>query len=30
MQVFGENPFWWFVPLAGDGPKGNGTEWPKA
>lgn len=30
MQVFGQNPLWWMIPLSGNGPKGTGTVWPKA
>lgn len=29
MQVFGQNPLFWMMPLSGDGPKGTGTVWPK-
>eukprot|EP00754_Rhynchopus_humris_P041519 Rhum_TRINITY_DN25076_c0_g1::Rhum_TRINITY_DN25076_c0_g1_i1::g.181107::m.181107/K20028/ZDHHC2_15_20; palmitoyltransferase ZDHHC2/15/20 len=29
-QVFGENPWYWFLPLWGNGPGGNGIDWPLA
>mmetsp|Transcript_56979 Transcript_56979/g.123844 ORF Transcript_56979/g.123844 Transcript_56979/m.123844 type:complete len:315 (+) Transcript_56979:145-1089(+) len=27
-QVFGENPWLWFLPVWGKGPAGNGIHWP--
>lgn len=28
-QVFGQSAWFWGLPIHGDGPKGNGTFWPK-
>ena len=27
--MFGDNIVYWFIPLYGDGPSGNGVIWPK-
>ncbi|GBG30738.1 Palmitoyltransferase [Hondaea fermentalgiana] len=29
-QVFGAKPLYWFLPLYGDGPVGDGVHWPRA
>lgn len=29
-QVFGKRPLYWFLPLYGDGPVGDGIHWPLA
>ncbi len=29
-QVFGQNPWIWFLPIYGNGPNGDGLNWPLA